>query len=86
MRVRATPIDDDGNVITTLASQRSQIMGAKDCVETYTWSSWGTSDARVSTIVYSSATVLPGHTVTKTFAYTLSGGSYRLDTVTWSYS
>lgn len=70
------------NIVT---SNRINIINAGDAVGAFTWLDFGLSTQRISTIVYTSATVLPGHSATKTFAWSLNSGSYRLDSITWSY-
>ena len=64
---------------------RQQILATKDMVASFTWADFGTSNERVSSISYTSPTI-PGTTVIKTFAYTLVGSDYRLDSITWSVS
>lgn len=68
--------------INYLTTNRQKILKSGDLVETYTYADFGTVNERVTTIVYSSASL--ALSATKTFAYTLVGVSYRLDTITWS--
>ncbi len=72
----------DGTLLasTSQSTTSEQVIDADDTVQTYTWLDFGTTTERLSTLVYTSATV--GSTVTDTFAYTLVGSSYRLDTIT----
>ena len=55
---------------------------ANDLVETYTWLDGGTSDQRISTIVYSSAALVLS--VTETFTYNGGAGTYHVATSTLS--
>ena len=55
---------------------------ANDLVKTFTYLDAGAADERVSTIVYSSASL--GLSVTETFVYAGSAGSYRVSTITLS--
>lgn len=66
-------------------NKRQQVLSAHDLVETYTWAGFGTKTERVTSIVYTSATIA-GVTITRTFSYTLVGGLYRLDSETWTSS
>lgn len=74
-----------GTERTFVNNKKLQVLAAHDLVATYTWLSFGTKNERVSTIDYTSAT-FPGVTITRTFAYTLVGTAYRLDTETWTSS
>ena len=79
----------DGTTIgtqrTIVNNKKQQVLAAHDLVLTYTWLDFGTKQERVSNIIYTSATFL-GETITRTFAYTLVGNNYRLDTETWTSS
>lgn len=66
-------------------NKKQQVLSAQDLVAAYTWLDFGTKQERVSTIIYTSATFL-GETITRTFAYTLVGTNYRLDSETWTSS
>lgn len=66
-------------------NKKQQVLSSHDLIESYTWLNFGTKQERVSTIIYTSAT-FPSVTVTRTFAYTLVGTNYRLDTSTWTVS
>ena len=55
---------------------------ANDLVHTYTWLDGGTSDQRISTIVYSSTAL--SLSVTETFTYNGSSGTYHVATSTLS--
>lgn len=76
---------DTGVERTFVNNKKQQVLGAHDLVAAYTWLNFGTKQERVSTIVYTSAT-FPGDTITRTFAYTLVGANYRLDSETWTAS
>lgn len=59
------------------------IMNASDRIKSLTWLDFGTKDARVNYIDYSSPSY--GSTIIRyTFTYTLTTGSYRLDNETIS--
>lgn len=73
---------DSGTERTFVNNKRNQVLASHDLVAAYTWLDFGTKNERVSTIVYSSATFV-GVTVTRTFAYSLASGKYRLDSDTW---
>ncbi len=60
-----------------------QITRASDCVTAFTYADFSLSTQRVTSIVYTAASV-PGKTATKTFSYTLTSGLYRLDSITRS--
>ena len=64
------------NVIQRLKNE------ANDLVKTFTYLDAGAADERVSTIVYSSVSL--GLSVTETFVYAGSAGSYRVSTITLS--
>ncbi len=69
------------NAIRVLIDEASaSIANSDDAVKTFTWLDFGTANQRVSIIVITSASL--SATVTKTFAYTLTGGAYRLDSIT----
>lgn len=55
---------------------------ADDLVQTYTWLDGGGADQRISTIVYSSTSL--SLSVTKTFTYSGSAGTYHIATLTLS--
>ena len=55
---------------------------ANDLIETYTWLDGGTTDQRITKIVYSS--VILGITVTKVFTYNGGSGTYHVATSTLS--
>lgn len=74
-----------GTERTFVNNRKNQVLAAHDLQAAYTWLDFGTKNERVSTIVYSSAT-FTGVTVTRTFAYSLVSGSYRLDSEAWSTS
>ena len=74
-----------GNERTFVNNKKQQILSAHDLVAAYTWLNFGTKQERVSTIIYTSAT-FPGDIITRTFAYTLVGTNYRLDSETWTSS
>lgn len=73
---------DTGTERTFVNNRKNQVLAAHDLAVAYTWLSFGTKDERVSSIVYTSATFV-GVTVTRTFAYSLVGTKYRLDSETW---
>jgi hypothetical protein len=88
-RIKATSIDGygvpvlnpDGSFVgNPPINEIDQLMSAEDKVETYTWLDFATANERISTIVYSSASL--ALSATDTFAYTLTSGVYRLDTIT----
>lgn len=76
---------DTGTERTFVNNKKQQVLASHDLVGAYTWADFGTKNERVTSISYTSAT-FPAVTITRTFAYTLSAGSYRLDTETWSSS
>lgn len=80
---QVTQIAAEQSIETAVASHRMKVLGAGDLVKTFTWLDFGTSNVRPSTIVHSSASV-GGASHTATFAWTLVGSQYRLDTITWS--
>ena len=55
---------------------------ADDLIETYTWVDGGTSDQRITKIVYNSPSL--GITVTKVFTYHGGSGTYHVATSTLS--
>jgi len=68
---------------TTLKSNKYRLENeANDLVQTFTYLDAGTDDERVETITYSSVAL--SLTVTETFAYAGSSGSYRVSTITLS--
>lgn len=73
---------DTGTERTFVNNRKSQVLSSHDLIASYTWLNFGTKDERVSSIVYTSATFV-GVTVTRTFAYSLVGTKYRLDSETW---
>lgn len=73
---------DTGTERTFVNNRKNQLLAAHDLVVSYTWLNFGTKDERVDSIVYTSATFV-GVTVTRTFAYSLVGTKYRLDSETW---
>ncbi len=74
-----------GTERTFVNNKKQQVLSAHDLVAAYTWLNFNTKQERVSTIVYTSAT-FPGDIITRTFAYTLVGTNYRLDSETWTSS
>lgn len=74
-----------GTERTFVNNKKQQVLSAHDLVAAYTWLDFNTKQERVSTIVYTSAT-FPGDIITRTFAYTLVGTNYRLDSETWTSS
>ena len=74
-----------GTERTFVNNKKQQVLSAHDLVAAYTWLNFGTKQERVSTIVYTSAT-FSSDIITRTFAYTLVGTSYRLDSETWTAS
>ena len=70
------------NIIANANKKEQLINNANDLVKTYTYLDAGTSDERVSTIVYSSVSL--GLTATETFVYAGSAGAYRISTLTLS--
>jgi hypothetical protein len=64
------------------SNQIKLLTQANDLVQTYTWLDGGTADQRISTIVYSSATL--ALTVTETFTYNGGAGTYHVATSTLS--
>lgn len=73
---------DPGTERTFVNNRKNQVLASHDLVAAYTWLDFGSKDERVSSIVYTSATFV-GVTVTRTFAYSLVGTKYRLDSETW---
>jgi hypothetical protein len=78
-------VNADGsiNVVLPTDHYRKRITEAPNCSGAYSWTDFGTSTERLSTITYTSATY-PGVSVIKTFNYTNVSGTYRLDSVVWS--
>ena len=70
------------DIIANANKKEQLINGANDLVKTYTFLDAGTSDERVSTIVYSSVSL--GLTATETYVYAGSAGAYRISTITLS--
>lgn len=70
---------------TFVNNKKNQVLAAHDLVAQYIWLDFGTKQERVSIITYTSAT-FPSTTITRTFAYTLVGTQYRLDSETWAAS
>ena len=70
------------NASTTKSNYSKLLTQANDLVQTYTWLDGGTADQRISTIVYSSATLVL--TVTETFTYNGGAGTYHVATSTLS--
>jgi hypothetical protein len=69
--------------IAANSSKYNQLINqANDLVKTYTYLDAGTSDQRISTVVYSSVAL--GISATETFAYAGSTGSYRVSSITLS--
>jgi len=62
------------------ATIAAEVFAADDVLKAFTWLDFGTKDERVNTIAWSSVAV--GNTVTDTYAYTLVGNKYRLDSIT----
>lgn len=60
------------------------VLCASDLVKTIVYTDFGLFTERVTSVIFNSALVIPGKTLTKTLAYTLVGSAYRLDTVTYS--
>lgn len=80
-------VNEDGTPVDMAGISTSErIMSANDAHPAYTWLDFGLSTQRISTIVWTSATVLPGHSATRTFNWTNVGGVYRLDSAPWSYT
>lgn len=74
-----------GTERTFVNNKKQQVLSAHDLVAAYTWLDFGNKNERVSSILYTSAT-FAGVNITRTFAYTLVGTNYRLDTETWTSS
>ena len=62
---------------------RQQILATHDRNQQITYADFGTKDQRITRIDYSSPT-FPGFVARKDIAYTLQGGKYRRDSITWS--
>lgn len=75
--------ETSGTQRVVVNNKKQQVLLAHDLIESFTWLNFGTKQERVDTIIYTSAT-FPGVTVTRTFAYTLVGANYRLDSSTWT--
>lgn len=73
---------ETGTERTFVNNQRNQVLASHDLIAAYTWLDFGNKNERVSQIQYTSAT-FPGVTVVRSFAYTLVGTQYRLDSETW---
>lgn len=89
--VAVNVIDKDSHdkldaIVTALGAPpsnlRSQILAAADREQEITWADFGTKTQRVTQIDYTSATY-SGVIARKSFAYTLVGNNYRLDTIIW---
>ena len=61
----------------------TSILSAPDRVLLITYADFGTSNQRVTNLVYSSPSIL-GVEAHKTLSYTLVGTRYRRDSITWS--
>jgi hypothetical protein len=79
---RQLKTDTAGKLLVDPKTAREKIITADDCVLTFTWADFGTDTERITSIVYSSASL--SDSATKTLSYTLVGSVYRLDTITWS--
>lgn len=84
-------INSDGSINTAVTgevtlneTQRIKILSAADLSEAYTYADFGTSNERITLIVYNAPSVSLVDEVHKTFNYTLVGTKYRLDSVDWS--
>lgn len=66
----------------SLATAWLELQGADDLVATYTFLDAGTADERVSTIVYTSATL--GTSATETYVWSGASPNYYLSTITRS--
>ena len=73
---------ETGTERTFVNNRKNQVLASHDLQAAYTWLDFGNKNERVSQIQYTSAT-FPGVTVTRSFAYTLVGTQYRLDSETW---
>lgn len=71
-----------GGTTTAPSDYQKLLNSANDLVQTYTWLEGGTDNQRISTIVYSSASL--GLTVTETFTYNGGSGTYHVATSTLS--
>lgn len=78
---------DDGTVsgdkFIFVNNVKNQILDTEDRNQALTWVDYGTVNARITQIDYTSPT-FPGIIARKTLSYTLDTGSYRLDSVEWS--
>lgn len=72
--LRSQSVDIKYSDLNTLINE------ANDLVKTYTYLDAWAADERVSTVVYSSASL--ALTVTETFTYAWTAGSYRVSTIT----
>jgi hypothetical protein len=75
----AVTIEQDSAIPIEFAeSIAQQILKASDRQKQFTWLDFSTRNERVSTIIYTAASV-GAYVLTKTFSYSLSGNAYRLD-------
>jgi len=62
---------------------KQQVLAAHDRTAAYTYADFGTKNERVTQIDYTSST-FSGSTIRRTFNYTPSGNSYRMDSEVWT--
>lgn len=76
--------DNTADVAALLAAATARLLAASDLLQTYNYLDPGTANQRVSTVVYSSSSL--SLTMTETYAYAGSPGSYYLTTITRALS
>lgn len=78
---------DDGTVSGTkfgfVYNLKQQVLAAHDRTAAYTYADFGTKTERVTQVDYTSST-FSGNTIRRTFNYTPSGNSYRMDSEVWT--
>lgn len=62
---------------------KQQVLAAHDRTAAYTYADFGTKTERITQVDYTSST-FSGNTIRRTFNYTPSGNSYRMDSEVWT--
>lgn len=82
IEIGAVELKDFDSEVRKKITKSENIMVADDVVMAHTFLDPTTDDKRISTIVYTSASVHTGETVTETYTYSGSPGAYYLNTIT----
>lgn len=82
--VRVSVVEGGGGGGGGTSTNYQLMLAASDHVKAFTWADFGTTKERVTLITHTAPVSVPGITIYQTFAYTLSSGKYRLDSITWS--